>query len=198
MPGRMEGNFRENGSLYCGSLPYSEGIFEDINKELMLAFYGGRSSSAEEVLRGYARFELCLSGELADDFVRMVQGMEETLNRVQTNGAGERISWYATGRHPYEELRFAIEKPGRAAEVEALAERIDAALPEKIRTGWRWRILRLRAQIDAELCAHDMHFSDKFEQCMEELKKIYSADKAYFVVTPLTRAAVRDVLGGVV
>ena len=198
MPGRMEENYRENGGLYCGALPYSEGIFEDINKELMLAFYSGRSNSAEEVLREYARFELCLNGELEDAFVQMVQGMEETLNRAETDGVGMRVPWQRTVEHAYEEIRFIIEKPDRAAEVEALAERIDAFLPKRIRTGWRWRVLRLRARIDAELCAHDMHFSEKFEESMEELKRIYSADHAYFVVTPLTRAAVRDVLGGVV
>ncbi len=195
MPARMEENFRGNRRLYCGALPYSEGIFEDVNKAMMLAFYSGRLDGAEEVLREYARFELCLSGELADDFVRMVTLMEHTLRRTATDENGQPVDWHSHG-YPYEKLRFAIARPEDAGEIEKLAAKIDAALPEAIRGCWRWQILRLRAAIDFELASHDMHFTERFEACMEQLKAIYHAEKAYYVVTPITREATSRVLGG--
>lgn len=198
MPERMESNFRENGKLYCGALPYSEGIFEDINKSMMLAFYSGRTDRAEQVLREYAQFELCLQGGLVDDFVRLVYDLEQTLNREPTDSEGRPIDLTDFPNYRYEELRFAICNPEKALEAERLASKIDASLPEGIRTGWRWRIIRLRASIDRELCANNMHFSAEFEKCMGELRKIYHADKAYYVVAPLTRQAVCDGLGGTI
>ncbi len=189
MPARMEENFRSNGSLYCGALPYSEGIFEDINKAMMLAFYSGRLDSAEDVLREYARSEFCLDGEAVDDFVRMVCAMERTLRRKPTDENGEPVSWRENG-YPYEKLRYEIAEPGEAAEIERLSAKLEAALPAAIRDGWRWQILRLRAVIDAELAANDMHFSDRFEACMEKLTTLFYAQNAYYTVTPITRAAI--------
>ena len=198
MPRRMEANFRENGNLYCGALPYSEGIFEDINKSLMLAFYGGRTDSAEEVLREYARFELCLNGSLEDDFVRMVYAMETTLNRTGMDRDGNPIDWNRNTGFAYDELRYIIQNPDLVMETEALAAKIDQALPDSLRQSWRWRILRLRAMIDVELKTHDMSFSPKFEACMEALSQIYHAETAFYVVTPLTRRAVQNILGGTI
>ena len=38
-----------------------------------------------------------------------------------------------------------------------------------------------------ELLAHDMHFSDLFNECAEKLERLYHADSAYFYVAPLTK-----------
>ena len=190
MPARMEENFRQNGSMYFGALPYSEGIYEDINKSLMLAFYSGRCASSEEVLREYARFEFCLDGGYVDDFVRMIYCMERTLNRRSADPGGEYIEWEKTDIS-YDDLRFEISNPSQVAEAERLAAKIDAALPENIRNGWRWKILRLRAAIDAELASHDMRLTGKAEGYMERLTAIYSAQNALYAVTPLTRASLR-------
>lgn len=197
MPERMENNFRNSGRMYCGTLPYSEGIFEDINKAMMTAFYAGRTDSADEVLREYARFELCLHGEAVEDFVTMIHYMEETLPRESQNDDNEPLAW-RDGGCTYEEVRFVIANPGRVGEVKALADRLNAEMAEGIRSNWRWRIIWLRAGIDYELSSNNMHFTSRLEEYMNELVKIYHAEKAYTVVSPLTRACIRDVLGGVV
>ncbi len=189
MPGRLEENFLDNGSLYCGALPYSEGIFEDVNKAMMLAFYSGRLQSADEVLREYARFEFCLDGEDAEDFVRMVRLLEGTLARRSEDAKGEPISWEESDLK-WEDLRFVIEHPDGAEEAERLAKEIDGKLPEKIRDGWRWQILRLRAAIDGELVSNGMRLTENIEGWMKKLTEIYHAENAYYCVTPLTRAAV--------
>ena len=189
MPARMDENFRRNGHLYCGALPYSEGIYEDINKAMMLAFYAGRLDNAADVLREYTRFEFCLDGEYVEDFVKMVFAMEHTLRRHAADETGAPFRWQDNAI-AYEKLRIVIDQPEDAPEIERLAAKIDAKLPETIRSGWRWQILRLRAAIDAELAGHDMYFTDRFEDCMERLTKIYHAEEAFHSVTPLTRAAV--------
>ena len=197
MPERMESNFRENGGLYCGALPYSEGIFEDINKCMMLAFYSGKTKSAEEVLRTYARFELCIQGEaLIEDFVRMCRGMEALLPRRQEYADGRKQIGRLKSDVRYEDVRFTIRNPADAEEVEALSAKLDAALPEAIRSSWRWRVLRLRAIADLELVKNHMALSPRFEKCMEELTRIYHAENAYYVVSPLTRDAVLEARGG--
>lgn len=189
MPGRLEENYRENGGLYCGALPYSEGIFEDVNKAMMLAFYSGRLRTADEVLREYARFEFCLDGEAAGKFVRMVRLLEGTLARRSENADGEPVAWEESGL-PWEDLRFVLSEPDGAAEAERLASEIDRDLPEKIRNGWRWQILRLRAAIDCELVSNGMRLTGRIESRMRKLTEIYHARNASWPVTPLTRAAV--------
>lgn len=178
MPMRLQNNFQKNGGLYLGALPYSEGIFEDINKALMLSFYSSKTKFAQEVLQEYAHFELCLQGTLADDFVRMIMLMEETLCRN---------SQAAFGNSPYQDIRIIIEKTEHVIEIKQLADLIDKTLTGNIRNSWRWQILYLRATMDNELLAHDMHFSDLFNECAEKLERLYHADSAYFYVAPLTK-----------
>ena len=59
MPMHFEKNERETGKYYEGGFPYSEGIFEDINKSLMLGFATGQYTSAYQILLDYARYEFC-------------------------------------------------------------------------------------------------------------------------------------------
>ncbi len=42
-----------------------------------------------------------------------------------------------------------------------------------------------------------MFFSPVFEAYAEQLKQLYFADQAYYVVTPLTREAIKEVRGGI-
>ncbi len=198
LPMRLEQNFRKNGSLYCGAIPYSEGIFEDINKSLTLAFYSGKTDSAEEVIREYGRYEFCLDEELVNDFWEMISAMEETLPRTITDKNGTPIDLKDTKKYAYEDLRCIIQNTERIEEIEHLAEKIHSSLPRAIQSGWRWQVLYLRAKMDAELLTHRMHFSENLETYAEALKKLYFADHAYYVVTPLTRKALRDVLGGTI
>lgn len=46
-----------SGHLYHGGYPYSEGIFEDINKFVMLSYYSGETLISHDAVRRYAKFE---------------------------------------------------------------------------------------------------------------------------------------------
>ncbi len=132
LPLRLEQNFRKNGSLYCGAIPYSEGIFEDINKSLMLAFYNGKTDSAEEVICEYGRYEFCLDEELIRDFWQMVSAMEETLPRMIADRNGAPIDPKDMGSYSYEELRCIIQNPSKIQQVEYLADKLHASLRPSI------------------------------------------------------------------
>lgn len=197
LPDRLAKDFRDNGGLYCGAIPYSEGMFEDINKALELGFFSGRTEDPDDILREYGHFELCLNDADTEKFVRMSHLMETTLMRGAMDGNGRHMHWQDGGCNR-ESLRWVIQNPQAVEEVERLAAEIDAALPDGIRSSWQWQILRIRAAGDAELAANDMHMTGRFDALMEKLEKLYFAKKAFYVVRPMTRGALEDPLGGII
>jgi hypothetical protein len=52
---------------------------------------------------------------------------------------------------------------------------VDAALPPRVREGWRWRVFYARALMDAELAASGGELTDAFYGAAEELAGIYHA-----------------------
>ncbi|MCE5218357.1 discoidin domain-containing protein, partial [bacterium] len=107
-----------------GGWPYSEGIYEDLNKWLWCRFFWSPDTPSEDVLAEYASYYL--SPETASDGVRLFQLLEQT---------HPHNNWYA---HHLE----------RAEDAWTLAQSIDARLPAWTRESWRWRLLHLRAEID--------------------------------------------------
>jgi hypothetical protein len=56
-----------------------------------------------------------------------------------------------------------------------------------VRRSWRWRILYLRALLDDELSRNQEVKTDRCEEALEELTRIYYAGKAEFLVQPPSR-----------
>jgi hypothetical protein len=106
-----------------GGWPYSEGIYEDLNKWLWCRFYWSPASATDDILAEYAAYYLCPA---ADDGVKLFHLLEQT--------------------HPHNNWR--ARNLAQAEEAWALAQSIDARLPEYAKQSWRWRILYLRAAID--------------------------------------------------
>ncbi len=159
---------RTNGSsegLYDGQFCYSEGIFEDINKWAMLAYCSGRNKNAREAIERYARFEFCAPD--AAGIAQLLCDLEETLPRDRLKDG-----------------RFVIKMPEKVEAILEKACEIDAALPQSVRDGWRWRIVLLRAKIDAELKGNDYRVSIKCDEYMKELIVLYYAQNASRAVRP--------------
>ena len=194
MPERMEKNFRRNGSLYAGALPYSEGIYEDINKALMLAFYSGASDSADDVLREYAFFEYCLAPDAAEDFVTLCHLLESTLGRKTAYDAGGFVIDKAPVHLKYTDRRYIIRDPEKIEEAAALACSIDSRMPLSMRKTLRWRIVKLRTEIDLELLKKDMYLSEKQKDYAAELVTLYHGAEAWSSVTPLTEEGLQRVV----
>lgn len=157
-----------NGHLYCGGIPYSEGIFEDTNKFAILSYFSGIYKDNTEALRDYIRFEFCINDkETEEKLVRALQLMECTLPRTfETSLEG---GW-----------RFAVKVPWPIEEIYRIITEIDEKLPEAIRKGWRWRLIYLRAVIDNELYHNEFIGlrSELCQKCFEEINKIQYTENA--------------------
>ena len=158
LPLRFQALWNETKGLVTGGAPYSEGIFEDMNMVIALRHYWNGSSAATDTLKDYAAFEY---GALA---VEPVAASVATLESNWPNG-----------------------RPASSAlNVSAALEAVDAAMQGKLRVGWRWRLLLLRARIDKQLflngrvnCSNPLMVA-----AFKELSVIYYAANAYGAVRP--------------
>ncbi len=151
LPARFERLWNQAAGKLAGGFPYSEGLFEDINKILCLQFYWDKKRPALDILAEYARGEF--SASVADDVVRAVRIFEANHRR---GGIGE-----------------------SAVEAAELLAKADGRLAPGIRESWRWRILRLRAEIDRALFRNRGELSGPaLAAAFQELTRIYHAGNA--------------------
>ena len=159
--------------LLDGGFPYSEGIYEDINKVITLQLGWDPGRPTRDIVREYAGS--CFAWDTADDVVRAVDMME------QDHGVGAQLAqdgWhYRTGDLP------------RAEECFALMDRVDARLPDGVRQSWRWRVLWLRAALDAELKRNGARPTATSDVYFDELTRMYHAHNAERPVCPPATSA---------
>ena len=130
MPRYVNDEWNPRKNILAGGWPYSEGIFEDMNKVFYGQLYWSPDRPIAETVKEYAAFEF--SPAVAPDMVKVVNILEENLGHEMRG----------------EQCRNHIN--ARAGEAFALVQQIDAKLTPAARRTWRWRILYLRAQIDKE------------------------------------------------
>ncbi len=147
--GRLADNAR--GGIQ-GGWPYSEGIYEDINKFFWVQFYWNPDRTGDDVHSEYA--EYYLRPEVAKDTLRLFHLLEDTHARAN----------------------MGIQNLKQADEAWALAESINARLPEWTKTSWRWRLFHIRAAID-HVAKNNGYTSAKaravLEPLRDELSRIY-------------------------
>ena len=127
LPRRFQRLWDQAKHVLAGGFPYSEGIYEDMNKAIVVQFYWDRDRSARDTLREYAAYEY--SPAVVEDVLTIVDLLETTATQVQTN------------------------QPVSAANVRKaadLAQAVEERLPKQARQGWRWEILRIRTILDRE------------------------------------------------
>jgi hypothetical protein len=166
-----------------GGFPYSEGIFEDINKFIFSRFYWDGGIDSFTALREYASayFSFCFAGEIAET----LQRMEHTLLRVRCQPDGT-PQYYLENQNEYDipGVKYVISSPEDIEKIASDISKIDSCLPEHVRKSWRWRLIVLRSMIDRSL-AHNEWLSDA--DCYKaygELIKIYYAQNADWTVRP--------------
>ena len=138
--------------LASGGAPYSEGIYEDLNKAIYAQFYWDPERKADETIKEYAAFEF--SRDIADDIVEVARIFEQNHNR-------DAIGVKAI--HAFE-----------------LVAKADAKMMPAARTAWRWRIFYLRALIDKEIFEHKGKLQGNIlKASFEELTRIYHAENAH-------------------
>jgi hypothetical protein len=153
----FESDWRSQSHLFAGGFPYSEGIFEDINKSVMTQLYWTPKRDADDILKEYAAFEF--GHDVADDIVRVVHIFEQNNDRGQIAAS--------------------------AAEALKILQVAETKMTPQARLAWRWRILFLRGLIDAELfrTKGDMK-TPVVQKAFAELTEIYHAQNADSYVRP--------------
>jgi hypothetical protein len=156
LPARFQALWNTVRDRVSGGYPYSEGIYEDINKAVYARFYWKRDAPAGDTVREYAAFEF--SPDVADDVAKAVAILE----RNHTLPAADAGSQEALD----------------------LLQRADAKLLPRVRTSWRWRLLCLRALLDREHYASGGLRSKRAIAALRELVRIYHAEHAEGAVRP--------------
>lgn len=180
LPSRFEALWQTVKGHVAGGFPYSEGIYEDINKALCAQFYWDPSRSAASILREYIAYEY--SPEVVDDVLEVIDILEANHNHLWT------MNWDIQ-RQSHFPIHFKKD-PKRAFE---LVHQADARLTPTARQRWRWRILYLRALIDQELEPYDGYWGNAIcEEAFQELTQIYHAQEAEMKCAPPSREALQQ------
>jgi len=164
LPRRFQRLWDQVKGLVRGGFPYSEGIYEDLNKAVVAQFYWDPEQTAERTVRAYAEYEF---GPFAAEAVwnlanlletahthAALQDARRTARRLRERDApSEQVREW---EHVAELIRGQLGQTAddvnagerAAVQARALARSIDAHLPAWAARSWRWRILYLRAQLE--------------------------------------------------
>ncbi len=150
MPSRIDRLWRQSERKLAGGMPYSEGLYEDLNKAICYQLYWRKDRSPESIVREYLAFEY--SPDRVDDLWKVVRLLEET--------------W--------------LERGPKSSEAFRLVRDVEPSLTPQAREGWRWRILSLRAQIDHELVQRNGRLEGEvLKAAFGELTRLYHAENAH-------------------
>lgn len=170
LPKLMEELWSKDGDKMVGGFPYSEGLYEDINKVIMLRLYRD-NQKPEDTVREYLQYEFGLEGEMLNKVHKAVLCMEDTLPRS----------------NPYEgdiPHRYEIKNSSQIAFIEDTIIEADKNLPEDIRKSKKWRLIYLRAVIDGELSRNDFQRNEKILEYFTEITDMCYLHKGGRCVKP--------------
>ena len=123
----VERIFGDVADVVHGGMTYTEGRFDDLNKAILAGIMWDKSRSSRENFDDYVGYEF--RAAIADDLWEACRLIEE--NQLQT--------------HHSVMLPADMDKVQRVLE---LGKKMDAQLPDHVKTGWRWRILYIRTVLD--------------------------------------------------
>ena len=122
----------------------------------------------EEILTEYIAYEY--SPEVIDDVLAVVRTLESNHHMRwwpgELEGVKLTMNWF-----PSRGAKCRAD-PG-AEEAYAAVKQVDAKLPEWARKSWRWRIVYIRAMLDAELKANGGSPNEACMKGFRELMRIY-------------------------
>ena len=154
MPMRLQREIADNPNL-LGLRPYSEGVYEDLNKVVALEMLRNPKKTALDAVGDYAaRYFGEATRESVKEAVRLMEAnMEHTANAVQ--GEMRRTSYALDAvdvSKPWT-LSHAVPKldAAKARKAKALIDEAERMMEVPRRASWRFRLLRLRADIDCAL-----------------------------------------------
>ena len=198
LPAHHQDVWNMGKSAIAGGLPYSEGIFDDLNKVLYAQFFWNKDRVAGSIVDEYVAYNFSPDvvvpvrkaiALMEMDYPRRAENIKAETGPVrfifdQAPSSGSR---FKSDKRPPATL---VDQRKDAAEAFDLVRQADSHLAPQVRRSWRWRILYLRAVIDDQLATNDFRVSGRCEQAFQELVTIYYAQKAVWAVTPPTKEAI--------
>ena len=174
LPARFQRLWDQVKHAVRGGFPYSEGVYEDMNKAVVVQFYWNPNLTARATLEEYIAYEF--GPGVTDDVLAIIEILENTAS-------------CAYRKQPVD--KDAVQRAYQ------LAETVNPRLPDWARGNWRWEILHLRAVLDRERFGGDGLQSPAAEAAMLRLIELYhcqiETDDPYHhrVRPPLRRAVNR-------
>jgi hypothetical protein len=151
-----------------GGFPYSEGIFDDISKVVYAQLYWNSAIPPDQTIKEYIFYEF--SPDAIADILEVIHILERNHHMRwwpgELEGVKLTLDWF-----PSKNVR-PMEDPD-AEKAYRIMRQQDSALPPKVRQSWRWRILYIRAMLDAELKANGGTPNEACREGFEELMNIY-------------------------
>ena len=163
MPKRFFRLFHQANRVSSGFISYSEGRYEDINKEVVVGLYVNPEAKVDELLRTYASFYF--PGVDVEDFLRICD-LFEANHVFPGNHYRPDFSDVPEGSAELAAYRRRSEEACR------IADRMKAMIFPAFRHSWRWRLVFLRAMIDREVLSTPESVSKSAKAYFDELKKI--------------------------
>ncbi|MHB1357773.1 MAG: hypothetical protein ACYCZF_17530, partial [Anaerolineae bacterium] len=171
LPQHLQAIWNPTKRILRGGFPYSEGIYEDINKAICAQLYWDPDQSTDTTVRQYLAYEF--GPQVVEPVSRAIAILERNLPRQITKDAGG--------------FRILLEHTEGTAEALQLVQQAEALLSPERRCCWRWRQIALRALIDAELVALDGTGTRASEAAFEELTALYHEEAGDHYVAPPTK-----------
>jgi hypothetical protein len=188
LPRHLQHIWDASGKRLAGGFPYSEGIFEDLNKAINLQHCWG-DRDALETVREYAAW--VASPETAEELTKAVLLLENQhhhyMGKLPESAEDRGKLFPVSGESDFKVLH--ADKTAGAAQCDEIMKSVEKRLTSSARSAWRWRILRLRASIDAEAERTGGRWTPALDAMLEELTDIYHAQNAEWAVCPPTRRA---------
>jgi hypothetical protein len=175
-PVRLEERWNQIKEACSGGTMYSEGLYEDINKKIMLSFYSERYDSVSEIIREYCRSEF--GEQFAGEISEIIMLQEKALMRHQRDIYGEIHDYYTFEGFVWpSDPRYVIENTEHIANIYKKVMELHERLPVRVRMSWRWDLIYLRSIIDYELLRNNFLPTERCFDCFERLRSIYRLDK---------------------
>lgn len=153
LPARFQRLWDQVKHVVQGGFPYSEGIYEDMNKAVSAQFYWDRDRSARATLEEYIGYEF--GSGVSGDVLSLVEMLE------------------AAASQSYQKQPVDADAARRAR---SLADSVHARLPEWARRNWRWEQIHLRALLDQERFAGGGLHTPEAEAALLRLIELYHCE----------------------
>ena len=185
VPKKQQELWDKNGDKLEGGMPYSEGLFEDINKVICMRFYRD-NQSADATIKEYLAYEFGLQGEILEKTAKAVWDMEETLPRTYRPPylRGETGTYYYIMHEGQKPHCYPIKNPDKVESIEKTFAEAHESLAEDVKESKKWQMLYLRAMIDGELKRNDWTRNDVTLGYFRKLVELCHLQKSGWATKP--------------